>query len=33
MDPEIVLSLIQKKIIEGDITFDERDLKRRTAME
>ncbi len=33
MDPEIVLSLIQKKIIEGDITFDEKDLKRRTAME
>ena len=33
MDPEIILSIIQKKIIEGDITFDEKDLKRRTAME
>ncbi len=33
MDPEIILSLVQKKIIEGDITFDEKDLKRRTAME
>ena len=33
MDPEIILSIIQKKIIEGDITFDEKDLKRRTEME
>jgi hypothetical protein len=33
LDPEIILSLIQKKIIEGDITFDEKDLKRRKAME
>ncbi len=33
MDPEIILSLIQKRIIEGDIVFDEKDLKRRTAME
>jgi hypothetical protein len=33
IDPEIILSLIQKKIIEGDITFDEKDLRRRTEME
>jgi hypothetical protein len=33
MDPEVILSIIQKKIIEGEITFDEKDLKRRTAME
>ncbi len=33
MDPEKILSLVQKKIIEGDITFDEKNLKGREAME
>ncbi len=33
MDPETILILIQKKIIEGDITFDEKNLKGREAME
>jgi len=33
MDPETILSLVQKKIIEGDITFDEKNLKGREAME
>ncbi len=33
MDPEIILSLVQKKIIEGDIIFDEKNLKAREAME
>jgi hypothetical protein len=33
MDPEIILSLVQKKIIEGEINFDEKNLKAREAME
>jgi DNA helicase TIP49 (TBP-interacting protein) len=33
MDPEIILSLVQKKIIEGDIIFNEKNLKAREAME
>ena len=33
MDPETILSLVQKKIIEGDMTFDEKNLKGREAME
>ena len=33
MDPEIILSLVQKKIIEGDISFNEKNLKAREAME
>lgn len=33
MDPEIIMSLVQKKIIEGDITFDEKNLSGREAME
>jgi hypothetical protein len=33
MDPEVILSLVQKKIIEGDIIFDEKNLKAREAME
>lgn len=33
MDPEIIISLVQKKIIEGDIVFDEKNLKAREAME
>lgn len=33
MDPEIILSLVQKKIIEGDMSFDEKNLKARQAME
>ena len=33
MDPEIIISLVQKKIIEGDMIFDEKNLKAREAME
>ena len=33
LDPEIIISLVQKKIIEGDIIFDEKNLKAREAME
>ena len=33
MDPEVIISLVQKKIIEGDIIFDEKNLKAREAME
>lgn len=33
MDPEMILSIIQKKIIEGDITFDEKNLAGRESME
>jgi hypothetical protein len=32
-DPEKILILIQKKIIEGDMTFDEKNLKNRVGME
>jgi hypothetical protein len=33
MDPEIIISMVQKKIIEGDIIFNEKDLKAREATE
>lgn len=33
MDPDIIINLVQKKIIEGDIIFDEKNLKAREAME
>jgi hypothetical protein len=33
MEPEMILSVVQKKIIEGDITFDEKNLRGREAME
>ncbi|MBA3749908.1 MAG: hypothetical protein H0X03_03275 [Nitrosopumilus sp.] len=32
-DPEKILILIQKKIIEGDMSFDEKNLKNRVEME
>jgi len=33
MDPEVIIGLVQKKIIEGDMIFDEKNLKAREAME